>query len=376
MISSLLQESLAELKQQGLYRKRVLPLSRDSQPLLNFSSNDYLSFTGEPQVKAVFQEGFARYPTGSGGSMVICGYHPVHRELEEAFANALSADDALLFSSGYAANLAVIALLAQVHCHLFIDKAVHASFYDGLKPSSIQYQRFLHNNLSDLEQKLATGYENSLIVTEGLFSMSGQLANLTEIARFKADLLVDEAHAFGVLGKEGLGAVVQHGLTQKEVPLRIIPLGKAFAAQGAMVVGRGEWIEALLQCARSHIYSTAVSPALAYGLLRVLDLLREADERRAKLSLLIGYFRQKSNENPGTWRCSQSAIQQLQLGCPHKALHYANVLREQGIFCQAMREPTVSRKETGLRVLLNYHHEFSDIDRLFSYLNQLHEITY
>jgi 8-amino-7-oxononanoate synthase len=158
---------------------------------------------------------------------------------------------------------------------------------------------------------------------------------------------------------------VQQGLTQEQVPLRIIPLGKAFAFQGALVVGKGAWIDALLQFARSHIYSTAVSPALTYGMLERLDFIRKADDRRQKLYDLIDYFRALRKKSSLKWRESTTAIQQLQLGCPHKALLCANYLLSKGIFCQAMREPTVNKKDTGLRVVLNYQHQPEDIDRLF-----------
>lgn len=380
MISQSLILYSKQLQQQGLHRKRTLPACFDDRDVINFSSNDYLSLTADERVKKAFQRGFVNYPSGSGGSMVVCGYHPVHRELEKAFALALEVDDALLFSSGYTANLGVISLLARFEGELLIDKAAHASFYDGLKLAKAKYNRFLHNDLDNLAIKLQAMTSNPVVITESVFSMSGQCACLAELARLcarhKAELIVDEAHAFGVLGPQGLGAVAQHGLTQKEVPLRIIPFGKAFASQGAMVVGQGEWIDALLQSARSHLYSTAVSPAIAYGLLETLSIVREADERRQKLLYLIDYFQQAIKSSPLRWRHSQTAIQQLQLGCPHQALVYAHFLHEKGIFCQAMRAPTVSKKDTGLRVILNYHHEPAHIDYLLSQLQRLYESTY
>ncbi|WP_269570255.1 aminotransferase class I/II-fold pyridoxal phosphate-dependent enzyme [Legionella tunisiensis] len=152
--------------------------------------------------------------------MVVCGYHPVHRELEKAFALALGVDDALLFSSGYTANLGVIALLAHFQGDLLIDKAAHASFYDGLKLTKAKYSRFLHNDLDSLATKLQQITSNPVVITESVFSMSGQITCLAELAhlcaRYKAELIVDEAHAFGVLGPQGLGAVAQHELSQKK----------------------------------------------------------------------------------------------------------------------------------------------------------------
>lgn len=369
MIAAAVTHYLLQAQQMGLQRQRC-PI--DSK-LINFSSNDYLSLSEDKRIQAAFQKGFANYPSCSGGAMVICGYHAIHQELEQAFAQSLGVDDALLFSSGYAANLGVISMLTYFKSHFFIDKSVHASIYDGLKLSAASYERFLHNDINDLAKKLAYLPLNPLVVTEGVFSMSGQIAPLKQMAKIcnsnKARLVVDEAHAFGLLGKEGLGAVQLHGLTQAQVPLRVIPLGKAFAFQCAVVCGRGEWIDALLNLARSSFYSTAPSPALAYGLLETLTIVKEAEERRQKLFQLVNYFQNTTKNSPLNWQFSQTPVQRLQLGCPHKALSCTQFLRSKGILCQAVREPTVCKKETGLRIILNYHHEKIHIDNLFNLLH-------
>ncbi|WP_233435825.1 aminotransferase class I/II-fold pyridoxal phosphate-dependent enzyme [Legionella jordanis] len=371
-MDTLLHQFCQELKDRGLYRARFI---RSHDTLLNFSSNDYLSLSNEPLVKQAFQRGFKKYSAGSGGSMVVCGNHPMHKELEHNFAQELNADDAILFTSGYAANLAVVSLLARLKIKLCIDKGIHASIYDGIKLHKAEFKRFLHNNLASLDEQLNLINSPGTVVTEGIFSMSGEVAELSAMhlicKKSNAELIVDEAHAFGVLGHKGLGAVEHHGLTQQEVALRIIPFGKSLACQSAIVVGRKPWIEALLQAARSHIYSTAISPALSYGLLETFYIVLAADERRKKLYELVEHFRQAIKNSPLKWRHSSTAIQQLQLGCPHKALTYGAKLREKGIFCSPMREPTVTRKETGLRIILNYHHEPKDINFLFS---QLHDI--
>lgn len=370
MLSDILKDYLRERKQEGLSRQRQL---KEKNCHLNFSSNDYLSLTTEPLIKEAFQKGFASCPSGSGGSMVICGYDAIHRELEQSFAEALSVDDALLFSSGYAANLGVISLLAHFKAHLFIDKGAHASFYDGIKLTNASFTRYLHHNLEHLTEKLKNALVSApIIVTESIFSMSGQASDLKKInelsLKFNATCIIDEAHAFGVIGPEGLGAVPHYQLTQQQVPLRIIPLGKAFGFQGAIVAGCKDWIEALLQLSRSHIYSTAVSPALAYGMLETLAFIRQAGERRQKIQQLIHYFQERAQQSALSWRRSETPIQPLQLGCPHKALALSSYLRENGIFCQAVRTPTVNKHETGLRVILNYCHNYDHIDLLFSLL--------
>lgn len=369
MLTHKLKQYSTELIHQGLHRQRlIIDLNKDT---INFSSNDYLSLASDPRIKNAYQKGFTEHAAGSGGSMVVCGYHATHNALERAFADALNVDDCIIFPSGYAANLSVIGLLKRFDTHIVIDKGVHASIYDGLQCTNASYTRYLHNNLGDLAVKIKTSPKNTVIMTEGIFSMSGECAPLNDMSYLEQTLIVDEAHAFGVLGREGLGSVVQHQLSQQKVPLRVIPLGKAYAASGAIVAGQGVWIDALLQTARPHIYSTAISPAFAYGLLQTLDIVRGADERRNKLRELIDYFHIAIKHSPLQWRDSNSPIQQLQLGSPHRALHYAEKLREQSIVCLPMRQPTVSKRETGLRVILNYQHQHEHIDALFNCLHQL-----
>ena len=370
MIINQLNDYLSGIKKEGLYRQRqVIDVSGGN---LLFSSNDYLSLADDPQVKQAYQVGFARYPSGSGGSMVVCGYHSAHQTLEKAFAAALGVDDCLLFSSGFAANLSVISMLAHAKASVLIDKAVHASIYDGLKLSGANYVRYRHHELADAALKMQTMPDNTVVMTESIFSMSGQITPLVKMNKLvkshQYELLVDEAHAFGITGREGLGAVVEAGLTQDDVPLRVLPFGKAFGAQGAIVAGQGAWVDAILQSARPYIYSTAISPALAHGMLETLTLIRRADERREKLTHLVRYFREAIKSSPLQWRDSHTPIQQLQLGCPHRALSYAAKLREQSIICLPIRQPTVSKLETGLRIILNYNHQPEHIDRLFKCL--------
>lgn len=357
---------------QNLHRQRVVSNQKDS--ILNFSSNDYLSLSSDSRLRKAYQYGFEHYTTGSGGSMVVCGYHDIHRSFEKAFAEALGVEDCLLFSSGYAANLSLIEMLAQHKTHLLIDKMVHASVYDGIRHSGVTYSRYKHNDLDDLCLHASKVSDNSVIITEGVFSMSGEIAPLADIAlkgQHLQGLLVDEAHAFGVLGPQGMGCVMGAGLTQQDVPLRVIPLGKAYAGMGAVVAGNGVWIDALLQTARPYIYSTSLSPAYTYGLLKTLDVIRDADDIRSHLLSLVQYFRKAISTSGLCWSDSQSPIQQLQLGCPKRALNAAQILREQSILCVPMRAPTVSYQKTGLRIILNAHHQTVDIDTLFRCLEEI-----
>ncbi|MFC3907545.1 aminotransferase class I/II-fold pyridoxal phosphate-dependent enzyme [Legionella dresdenensis] len=362
---------IEQLKQQGLYRQREC--FTDIADSHNFCSNDYLSLRNDPRIKEAYKRGFEHYPAGSGASMAVCGYHPIHKQLEKAFAERLGVDDALVFSSGYAANLAIASLLGRLDYHILIDKDIHASIYDGIQLSRVRYSRFLHTDLNDLARKLKTVTGQYTVITESIFSMSGRKADLKRIVEMSPSCIVDEAHSFGIMGKNGMGGVLEAGLTQDDIPLRIITFGKALGFQGALVAGRAEWIDALFQCARSLIYSTAFSPALAYALLECLTVVYDAHEKREKLFNLIAYFRQKIVNTDMIWSNSQTQIQQLRLGCPYKAVKFSEALKAQGISCRAMREPTVSRKSTGLRIVLNAHHEPEHIDNLLWHLEAIYE---
>ncbi|HVT62897.1 MAG TPA: aminotransferase class I/II-fold pyridoxal phosphate-dependent enzyme, partial [Legionellaceae bacterium] len=173
-----LERYLLQRRNEGLYRSRVL--SDTNRAILDFSCNDYLSLTHDHRVKQAYRKGFELYPSGSGGSMVLCGYHSIHHQLEQAFAEALRVEDCLLYSSGYVANLSVVSMLAQFGAHLVIDKSVHASIYDGLKSANASFTRFAHNNINDLAKKLQPISTHAVIVTESIFSMSGGCAPLKD----------------------------------------------------------------------------------------------------------------------------------------------------------------------------------------------------
>ena len=356
---------LNEHRATGLHRQRSVCV--DDNSVLSFSRNDYLSLATDRRLKEAWQTGCALYPVGSGGSPLVSGFHPIHRQLEKSFASALGVDDCLFFSSGFAANLSLAALFNRLDVVMLIDKAMHASVYDGIAQVGARFKRYRHCDVFDVKKK-CVGIDSAVLLTESVFSMSGQIAPLDALAalgqQYAFDVCVDEAHAFGVYGPEGLGLVAALNLTQDIVPLRVIPLGKAFAGMGAIIAGKAEWIDALLQLARSYIYSTSPSPAVAYGLLKTLEVIRGADDRRSKLLALITYFREAISGSHFTWRDSSSPIQQLQLGCPHQAQALAKKLVANGILCTPIRQPTVSKQETGLRVLLNYHHQPEDIDYL------------
>lgn len=368
---------LKKIKQQGKYRQRQVFSCDDTKSLINFCSNDYLALADNPSLKAAYQEGYARFSCGSGASAVISGYHPVHKQCESLLCDLFQEGDAVLFSSGYAANLSVVALLTTLQLPLWIDKKIHASWYDGIRLNRAIYRRYPHLQVDALIN--SNKQQETAIITEGIFSMSGQFAPISALMPICANksseiqCIVDEAHSFGVVGPHGLGVVAEYPEFSKYVPLRVITFGKALAGQGAAVIGDAGWIEALIQQARSYIYSTAISPAQVYGLKHALQIVYNADERRQTLQQIIQYFNEKAADSLFRWQLSYSPIQQLQLGCPHVAEKLSQFLLEKGIYCRAIRQPTVTLAETGLRVVLNYQHTPVCIDRLFAALFQFQE---
>jgi 8-amino-7-oxononanoate synthase len=378
-LHSSIQEYTNQLAQKGLIRMRS-PRVSDSFGLIHFDSNDYLSLSDDKQLADAYCDGYRHYPSGSGASMMLSGYHSIHEELERAFAEQLEVDECVIVSSGYAANLAVTALLGAIKAHCYIDKSLHASLYDGFSLSNVHYTRYKHNDLFDLSAKLHKASAHSAVLTEGIFSMSGQIADLMEISslcgKSNIPLIVDEAHSFGVLGVHGKGLVSACNLSQKEIPLRIIPLGKACAGQGALIAGQSDWIRGVLQAARSIIYSTAISPAQCYGLLKTLNIVLNSDDKRRYLQNLVDFFKEQIQGSSLDWATSSTPIQQVRLGCPHKAMHYAQELRKRGFSCSAIRAPTVPPMYTGLRVVLNYRHSQEQIQELFYHMHQIYESSF
>lgn len=364
-------EEISSIQEKGLYRKRRV---LSDLHLLDFGSNDYLGFATSDTLKKAFKTAYETLPHGSGGSMSLSGYHRAHEMLEKKFAELLEADDALLFSSGYTANLSVMALLASMEAQVFFDKGIHASIYDGARLNGLSFKRFLNEETLFIQE---TEKERAVVLTEGIFSQDGRCSDLKTLAHLCRDnipLLVDEAHSFGVLGPNGLGAVFENGLTQKEVPLRMIGFGKALGCQGGVVVGDALWIDALFQTARANRYSTAMSPALASGLLASLIKLSSANAYRESLFQNIDYFRTSILNSSFSFSDSKTHIQYLTLGSPELALEYEALLFNKNILCHALRPPTVSSSKTGLRIVLKANHKLSDIDNLLESLHEIRDI--
>ena len=367
-MDSLLLQNLEKRKQNNLYRTRITVdsgcsenLSVKGRSLHNFCSNDYLGLADNQTIANAFKQGIETYGVGSGASHLISGHSKAHHELEEQLAEFTGRPKALLFSSGYMANMGVIGALVGRSDLVLEDYLNHASLLDGGLLSRAKFKRYKHSNAEDLQQKLAlSNAPRKLIVTDGVFSMDGDLAPLADLApvaeKNNAWLMVDDAHGFGVLGKTGAGLVEQLNLGMDEVPVLMGTLGKAFGTYGAFVAGSEALIETLVQFSRSYIYTTAPPPAVAVATQASLKLVKSEQWRRDKLNQLIKRFRQGAEQIGLNLLASSTPIQPILVGSDEKLLNINNNLIEQGFMVGAIRPPTVPEGTGRLRVTLCANH--------------------
>ena len=362
-----------------LLRQRIVIEKRESvnvviqgKSVVNFCSNDYLNLSQHPKVMAALIQGVNEFGLGSGASNMVAGYFKPQYQLEQAFCEFLNRDRAIFFNSGYHANLGVITALAKKGTVLIADKLCHASLIDGILLSGAKHFRYPHQNLQQAEL-LLTRYPRSLLMTESVFSMQGNIADVKQLAALakqsQALLLVDDAHGIGVLGLEGKGICEQAQLSQEEVPCLILPLGKAFASSGAIVAGDETLIETILQLARTYCYTTALPPAMSYATIAVLKLIREESWRREKLrhlsQLFITAAKQRGLELVSE---DETPIKSILIGANHKVIAIQNALLEKGFFVSCIRPPTVPRNTARIRVSLNCSHTEAHIIQLLDHL--------
>lgn len=372
-----IRDALQQQRAAGRLRQRIVNqqgdarwLEVDGQHYRNFASNDYLGLSHDPRLIAAWQQGAARYGVGAGGSGHITGYCRPHAELEAQLADWLGYPRALLFISGFAANQALIAALCGKQERIFSDKLAHASLLEAASHSPAALRRFAHNQPASLQQLLTPQAEGeTLVVTEGVFSMDGDsapLAALQQLAEQHASwLLVDDAHGIGVVGEQGRGSCWQQ---QVKPPLLVVTFGKAFGLSGAAVLCDADTAEYLLQFARHLIYSTAMPPAQAHALQAALQAVQQGDDLRQQLADNITRFRRGAQQLPFRLAESATAIQPLIIGDNQQALALASQLRERGCWVTAIRPPTVPPGTARLRITLNARHEAQDIDALLETL--------
>ena len=399
--SDALNHELAHLREANLYRElRTIDSAQgaiirlDGKPLLNFSSNDYLGLATAPELREAAVKATERYGVGSGASRLICGSQTPHRELDEALANFKGTEAALSFSTGYATAIGTIAALAGRSDVIIIDKLVHASIVDAARLAGAKLRVYPHNDLDRLEEILkfeeerrgsadASGHltpkhpKRTLIITESVFSMDGDLAPLRELVelknRYGAWLMLDEAHATGLFGASRSGLAEAFEL-RDQIEIQMGTLGKALGTSGGFICGSKTLIEFLINRARSFIFSTAPPPAIAAAAVAAIRMVQSqaGEDRRVALWARVDHLKNRLVGGPWQLPVVQSAIIPLILGAEERALGMAQSLKEQGVLVPAIRYPTVARGQARLRITVSAAHSVKDVDALARVLRSLH----
>ena len=352
------------------YSGRLLTIA--GRDYINFSGNDYLGLATEPKVLQAFAEGASRYGAGSSGSPLVTGQHAVHQVLSDSLCDWFGVERVLLFSSGFAANQAMLQTLSQKTDTLLLDKLSHASLIDGALHSDAALKRFAHNDIDALAHLLEQTSQ-ALVVTEGVFSMDGDSPDLNGMLalcrQYQAPLLIDDAHGLGVLGPEGNGTVAAQGIKPADIFCTMANFGKALGVGGAFIAAGKTVVDYIEQFGRHYIYSTALPPALCAAVVKSIELCRADNWRRDKLHCNIAQFRALASDLP--LLDSQHAIQGMVLGSSERALSVSQALKQAGIWLTAIRPPTVPQGSARLRITLSAQHTGQDIHQLVQQLRQL-----
>ena len=377
-----LQERLDSLRAHNMYRKRRNVGSRqgrtirvDGRELLNFCSNDYLGLAGDKRVAEALKSGVERWGVGAGASHLVCGHTEAHEELETTLAEFTGRPRALVYSSGYAANVGVINALLSVGDLVCEDRLNHASLLDGGWISRARFAWYGHLDCDDLDRQLASDANRKLVVSDGTFSMDGdrcRLDDLIAVARRRdAWVMVDDAHGMGAHGSNGVGLVDPARYTVDDVQVLVGTFGKAFGTSGAFVAGSEALIETLIQRSRNYIYTTAMPPAIAAATLASLAIARAEAWRRDRLESLVERFRTGAAQLGFTLLESASPIQPLIVGNPQATLDMSRGLEERGCLCTAIRPPSVPEGTSRLRITLTAAHTDPDVDQLLCALEDV-----
>ncbi len=380
-----LEQELQQREAAHLYRRRRVigspqgpEVTVDGRRLLAFCSNDYLGLANHSGIVAAAQNALAEYGVGAGAAHLVTGHMAPHHALEEELAAFTGYPRALLFSTGYMANLGAVSALCGSGDAVFEDRLNHASLLDAALLARARLQRFPHGDAAVLGERLCDSKAGrKLIVTDGVFSMDGDIAPLPALAAAAQEndawLLVDDAHGLGVIGATGRGSLEACGLTPQQVPLLVGTLGKGFGTFGAFVAGSEALIETLIQQARPYIYTTALPPAIAAATRASLRVIQGAEghERRQRLATLIERFRRGAAELGLPLMDSPTAIQPLAVGDSATALRLSEALLADGILISAIRPPTVPEGTARLRITLSAAHTTAQVDRLLAALERV-----
>ena len=380
MLASL-QLALDKRKADGLLRQRRLldspqaeHIVANNKPYLSFCSNDYLGLANRPELIAAMQKAAGDSGVGSGASGLVTGHHRYHDDLEQQLAKFVNMPAALLFSTGYMANIGVLGALVGRGDAIFADKLNHACLNDGGYYSLAEFNRFAHNDVAALEKLLkASTAKHKLIAVDAVFSMDGDIAPLAEYLalceQYDAYLYIDDAHGFGVLGEHGQGSLNHLKLKSPRI-MMMATLGKAAGVAGSFVAGESVVIDYLIQTAKSYVYSTPAPPALSATLSASVHLIEQGDDLRVHLRGLITYFKQNLQCKKWQLMPSETSIQPLVVGGNLEALALSEYLQAQGILVPAIRPPTVPVGTARLRISLSAAHSLDDVKQLISVIQQ------
>jgi 8-amino-7-oxononanoate synthase len=368
-----IQQALAQRSEQGLSRSiRIIDdgnsalLKNGAEEYVNFSSNDYLGLASDKSLTNAWQQGLDKYGNGSGASPLVTGFSSAHQQLEETLCGWLGFERAILFSSGFSANQALLFSLLEKDDLLLQDKLNHASLMEAGMLSSAVMKRFRHNDVNHLDRLMS---DNALVVTEGVFSMDGDMAPLADISVVTSEkgwLAVDDAHGIGVLGKQGQGSCAVAGI-QPEI--LVVTFGKAFGLSGAAIMCSEQVGDYLTQFARHHVYSTAIPPSQAVALSHAASMIQTQQWRRDKLAELSEYYHHLLSDIEG-YQTTDTPIKPFIIGSADKAVAVAEQLKSAGIWLTAIRPPTVPSGSARLRITLTAAHQFHHIDKLAEQLKQ------
>lgn len=380
-----LKETLTEKKRQHRYRQRRITqgpqnveMVIDDKNVISFCSNDYLGLANHPMLKQAMIDAVETYGVGSGAAHLVNGHSIAHHELEEELAEFTGYPRALLFSTGYMANLGLCQALVGKKDYVFEDRLNHASLIDGGLLSGARFQRYRHNDVSDLRKKISkVSGESSekLVLSDSVFSMDGDIADIPALSSLCKDtdswLMIDDAHGFGTLGETGKGCLQHFSLDNNDVPVYMATLGKAMGTAGAFIAGSDALIETIIQQARSYIYTTAMPAAIAEATRCSLKIIQSEPQHLQQLNENIAYFKTCCSQAELDIEDSQTAIQPLLIGDDEKAISLSQKLFDKGFLVTAIRPPTVPEGTSRLRITLSAKHRREHIDQLIETLSRL-----
>lgn len=376
-----IENRLLQIKDNNLFREiKYLNSAQDKyieiddERYLLMCSNNYLSLSNRKELKEAAINAIKKYGVGTGGSRLTTGSYDIHRKLEIALSKFFNREETIVFNSGFVANVATISSICDEEYTIFSDELNHASIIDGCRLSKAKIVIFKHNDMNDLKKKILNlDTKKSIIITEGVFSMDGDIAAVDEIVKiaknFNSLVMVDDAHGVGVLGKTGKGILEYFNLNE-EVDIYLATLSKAIGTEGGFISGKKTLIDFLKNRARGFIYSTAISVSICNASIKSLELM-QSENLSESLSENIKYFKEKFSEKFNNLTC-ESAIIKIPIGSEKKAVEISNYLFKNNIYLSAIRYPTVKKGEAILRVCLMNTHTKEEIDLLYNIISKFY----